>query len=87
MTSEEEELFASLEETFNEVLQEGIEDLTKMNTSDLLNLLYDTDDELKSRNELYADNGSMFGASTAEGRDLHARRAACIVELRRRGVG
>lgn len=63
-------------------------DVGKLTDLQLVELLGDTREDLIEDGEMLADLGDKWSTkdSTPEGRALHSLRAACLIELRRRGL-
>lgn len=63
-------------------------DVTVLNNLELSNLLEDTRQKLLDKGEMLSDLESTFGTApgSPEARDLHSLRAACLVEMAKRGM-
>ncbi len=63
-----------------------VTDVSTLSDVELMNLFQDVREKLGETEEMYSDLQHTFGTkdSTREGRDLHAVRLACLVELRKR---
>lgn len=82
MTPEEEDLFGQLEGIFDEVDESEYEDLTEVETLELLRRFNDLTEQLKDvHHEAWAKNPKKQGS-----RDTHSERYALQLELRGRGV-
>ena len=82
MTADEEALFGQLEGIFDDVDESEYEDLTQVETLELLRRFNDLTEELKgSLQEAWAKNPKKQAS-----RDTHAERYALQLELRGRGV-
>lgn len=80
MTSEEEQaLFGQLEDGFQKILDEGVDNLQSWSTGQLLKELADITNKI-------TDARQVLYPRTQEARDMHSRRNAIQVELRRRDV-
>lgn len=79
MSDEHADLFGQLEDVFEVVDSEGVEDLSTLNTIILAN-------RVSSITELLLEMGQAIRPETQAARDLHSERNACQIELRKRGV-
>ena len=70
-------LFAALEEQFGEITVDGVQDVTTLDSADLIRLFQGIERQLR-------DQGQMINPKTPHGRALHSRRGAYLVEMRRR---
>lgn len=77
--SDEDDLFASLEDTFKEVEQEGVEDLTEVPSKELLERYYELD-------EFLVQERQVLRPDTQEARDAHSERYGIMHVLRKRGL-
>jgi hypothetical protein len=82
------DVLAAMEAEFTDpVVVEGV-DVSALSDLDLRNLFDDTREKLYELEQMYSDLKNTFGTkdSTAEARELHSVRAACLVEMSRRGM-
>lgn len=79
MNDEEAALFASLEEEFADLTVDGVQDVQTLDSEDLLRLFHGVERQLR-------DQGQMLNPKTPHGRELHSRRGAYMVEMRRRNL-
>lgn len=81
--------FAALMEgiTFEEPTD--VVDVTKLSDIELIDLLADTREQLLAMGAMLTDLQHSFGTreGTAEERELHSLRLACLTEMRKRGMG
>ena len=86
----DEEFMAMMENAFGEDDLEPPDeaiDITALNDLQLSDLFNQTRDKLLDMGEMMADSEMADpDASTPEGRELHSVRAACLVELSKRGM-
>jgi hypothetical protein len=75
----EQDLFAQLEDVFADVLAEETSSVASLTTKELQHELYELTEEIKRRLE-------TMHPRTQEGRDIHSRRNAIQIELRRRNA-
>lgn len=75
----EQDLFAQLEDVFADVLAEETSSVASLTTEELKHELYELTEEIKRRLE-------TMHPRTQEGRDIHSRRNAIQIELRRRNA-
>ena len=80
MNPDEKELFAQLEDVFQAVEEEGVQNLRDVSLDDLLKEFAEITDYI-----MHTLGQTRFPV-TQEGRDAHARRNALQLELRRRGI-
>lgn len=76
--SDEDDLFAQLEDVFQEVLDETHDDFSTWSLPDLLDELHETTDQLAKANELLYPRSQRT-------RDLHSRRNAVQLALEKKG--
>lgn len=79
MSEDEKQMFADLETQFDEPDLGGTVDLAGLRTDELLDRFEDTRETLLTI-------GQMLNPTTAEARELHSIRAACLIEMRKRGL-
>lgn len=67
---------------------DDIVSLRDLNDAELLNKFEECREALLEMGEMLSDTEQSLGgaASTPEGRELHSTRAACLIEMRRRGM-
>jgi hypothetical protein len=70
-------LFAALKDEFADLAVDGVQDVSTLDSEDLLRLFHGVERQLR-------DQGQMINSKTSHGRDLHSRRGAYMFELRRR---
>jgi hypothetical protein len=78
-TSNPDDLFAQLEDVFSGVLDEDVENVTMMSSSDLLKKYFETTETLK-------ELGQALNPKTQFARDLHSKRYSYKLELNKRGL-
>lgn len=71
------DLFAQLEAELGDMVVDDVQDVTALDTHDLMTRYHAVERELRTLQELHFPR-------TREGRDLHSERAAYQVELRKR---
>lgn len=59
-------------------------DYTKLTNPEISEQFNEVRDRLVALDEMYADTGLTKGESTPEGRELHSKRAALLIEMSRR---
>lgn len=83
------DILAALEKQFDEPAPdpEGV-NLTELSDIALRDLFDDTREKLLAMGEMLSDLQNAFGTkdSTPEARDLHSIRAACLIEMSKRGM-
>lgn len=77
MSDDDAGLFAALEEEFADITVDGVQDVTALDSADLLRLFQGVERQLR-------DQGQMINPKTPHARELHSRRGAYMVEMRRR---
>lgn len=77
--TEQDDIFAQLEDVFADVLAEETSSVASLTIEELRHELYELTEEMKRRLE-------TMHPRTQEGRDIHSRRAAIKIELRRRNA-
>ncbi len=76
-TTDPDDLFTRLEAELGEQVVDDVEDVTALDTLDLMTNFHTVERELRTLQELHFPR-------TREGRDLHSKRAAYQLELRKR---
>lgn len=82
------DIFAGMMEGLDLEEPTDVVDVTVLNDKELLDLFEDTRQALLEAGEMLTDLDE-FGAvaSSQEGRELQSTRAACLIEMRKRGIG
>ena len=79
MSDEHADLFGQLEDVFEVVDSEGVEDLSTLSSVVLGN-------RVATITQTLLEMGQALNPVTQAARDLHSERNACQVELRKRGI-
>ena len=77
--TDSDDLFAHLEAEMGDVVVPDVEDVTTLDTANLLRRFHGVERDLREKKEL-------LHPRTPAGREHHSRRSAYLIELRRRGI-
>lgn len=84
----DDDILAALAEEFDEPDVSDVIDVSKLDDLTLSNTLADTRERLLEMGEMMSDLENTYGteAGSAEARELHSLRLACLTEMSKRGM-